>query len=60
MSLLTAVVILRLGVFVVGCIAYGFANYFGWPYAGWLLVPTIGAGVMCCSLIVGNDDEKRA
>ena len=59
MSLLTAIVILRLGCFTVGCVAYGVASHMGWPYSWWLLVPTIIAGVMCASLMVGNDDDEK-
>lgn len=56
MSLLTAIVILRLGAFVVGCATFAAASYFGWPYAGWLMVPTVIAGIMCASLAV---DEAK-
>lgn len=59
MSALTAIVILRLGAFIVGCIAYGVANYMGWPHAGWLLVPTIIAGTLCSSLMIDSDAEKK-
>jgi len=52
MKLITAMVVLRLGSFTVGCITFGLASYFGWAYAGWLLIPTIMAGLMCCSLSV--------
>jgi hypothetical protein len=50
MSAFTAVVIMRLGCFIVGLIAYGIACYFDWPHSGWILFPTIIAGLMCCSL----------
>lgn len=60
MKLLTAIVILRLGAFIVGCVAFSAASYMGWPYAGWLLVPTVLAGLMCSSLCVPDDDEKKS
>ncbi len=58
MKILTALVILRLGAFTVGCAAYSAASYFGWAYSGWLLVPTVIAGIMCASL--GVADTKTA
>ena len=51
MNHLTAMTIMRLGAFTVGCAATIAALHYGWTYgAGWLLVPTIIAGLMCVSL----------
>lgn len=57
--MIIAIVILRLGAFTVGCLAFGIASYFGWEHAGWLLVPTVLAGVMCSSLGIWDDETRK-
>lgn len=58
MSYAAILTISRLGAFVVGCTAFSVASYYGWTYAGWLLVPTVAAGLMCCSLMMDDKAEK--
>lgn len=59
MKLLTAIVVLRLGAFAIGCAAFAAGSYFGWAYSGWLLVPTVIAGIRCASLSVGENEPTK-